>query len=139
MPRSWPNRYTSVWRFLSASNAGSTKVSGKASVKSLKETLRFVWLAMATAMLFGAIHALMPGHGKIVLVSYHLGKPSNAIAAFTNGAILALTHVGLAVALVLAGHASSAERLRTAAELRNSRQQADRLSSSSARTYFGLL
>ena len=56
-------------------------------------------------MLFGAIHALMLGHGKIVLVSYHLGKPSSAIAAFTNWAILALTHVGLAVALVLAGYA----------------------------------
>ena len=60
---------------------------------------------MATAMLFGAVHALMPGHGKIVLVSYHLGKPSKGLAAFTNGAILALTHVGLAVALVLVGYA----------------------------------
>ena len=59
---------------------------------------RVVWIAMATAMLFGAVHALMPGHGKIVLVSYHLGKPSKGLAAFTNGAILALTHVGLAVA-----------------------------------------
>ena len=67
--------------------------------------LRIVWLAMPTAMLFGTIHALMPGHGKIVLVSYHLGKPSSAIAAFANGTILALTHVGLAVALVLAGYA----------------------------------
>jgi ABC-type nickel/cobalt efflux system permease component RcnA len=65
---------------------------------------RVVWIAMATAMLFGAVHALMPGHGKIVLVFYHLGKPSKALAAFTNGAILALTHVGLAVALVLAGY-----------------------------------
>ena len=35
---------------------------------------RVVWIAMATAMLFGAVHALMPGHGKIVLVSYHLGS-----------------------------------------------------------------
>ena len=66
---------------------------------------RVVWIAMGTAMLFGAVHALMPGHGKIVLVSYHLGKPSKGSAAFTNGAILALTHVGLAVALVLAGYA----------------------------------
>lgn len=64
-----------------------------------------VWIAMATALLFGAAHALMPGHGKIVLVTYHLGKPSKGIAAFTNGAILAFTHVGLAVALVLAGYA----------------------------------
>ena len=45
------------------------------------------------------------GHGKIVLISYHLGQPSSPTAAFTNGAILALTHVGLAVALVLAGYA----------------------------------
>ena len=64
-----------------------------------------VWIAMATAVLFGALHALMPGHGKLVLVSYHLGKPSKGVAAFGNGAILALTHVGLAVALVLAGYA----------------------------------
>ena len=66
---------------------------------------RVVWIAMATAMLFGAVHALMPGHGKAVLISYHLGKSSNGIAAFANGAILALTHVGLAVAFVLGGYA----------------------------------
>jgi nickel/cobalt exporter len=66
---------------------------------------RVVWIATAMAMLFGALHALMPGHGKVVLVSYHLGKPAKGITAFTNGAILALTHVGLAVALVLSGYA----------------------------------
>lgn len=66
---------------------------------------RVIWIAMVTATLFGAVHALMPGHGKIVLISYHLGQPSSLMAAFTNGAILALTHVGLAVALVLAGYA----------------------------------
>ena len=66
---------------------------------------RVVWVAMATAMVFGAVHALMPGHGKIVLISCHLGQPSSPTTAFTNGAILALTHVGLAVALVLAGFA----------------------------------
>ena len=66
-----------------------------------------VMAAMAAAILFGAVHALMPGHGKIVLISYHLGQPSSPTAAFTNGAILilALAHVGLAVALVLAGYA----------------------------------
>ena len=64
-----------------------------------------VMVAMAAAILFGAVHALMPGHGKIVLISYHLGQPSSPTAAFANGAILALTHVGLAVALVLAGYA----------------------------------
>ena len=60
---------------------------------------------MAAAVLFGAVHALMPGHGKTVLVSYHLGQPAKLREGVTNGAILALTHVGLALILVLAGFA----------------------------------
>jgi nickel/cobalt exporter len=64
-----------------------------------------ILLAMAAAILFGAIHALMPGHGKTVLVSYHLGQPARPIDGFINGSILAVTHVGLAVVLVLAGFA----------------------------------
>jgi ABC-type nickel/cobalt efflux system permease component RcnA len=60
---------------------------------------------MAAAVLFGAVHALMPGHGKTVLVSYHLGQPGELRQGFANGAILALTHVGLALVLVLAGFA----------------------------------
>lgn len=63
-----------------------------------------ILFAMAAAILFGAVHALMPGHGKTVLVSYHLGQPSR-LEGFANGAILALTHVGLAVVLVLAAFA----------------------------------
>jgi nickel/cobalt exporter len=31
------------------------------------------------AFLFGVVHALMPGHGKSVLVSYHLGRPSKLL------------------------------------------------------------
>lgn len=30
---------------------------------------------VALAFVFGVVHALMPGHGKSVLVSYHLGQP----------------------------------------------------------------
>ena len=66
---------------------------------------RAILLAMAAAILFGALHALMPGHGKTVLVSYHLGQESRPFEGFVNGAILAITHVGLAVVLVLAGFA----------------------------------
>jgi len=61
--------------------------------------------AMASAALFGAVHALMPGHGKTVLFSYHLGQKGSLAASVANGAILALTHVGLAILLVLAGFA----------------------------------
>lgn len=62
-------------------------------------------VAMGAAVLFGAVHALMPGHGKTVLFSYHLGQPGSLLAGIVNGAILALTHVGLAIVLVLAGFA----------------------------------
>jgi len=64
-----------------------------------------ILFAVGAAVLFGAVHALMPGHGKTVLVSYHLGQPTRPIDGFINGAILAVTHVGLAVVLVLAGFA----------------------------------
>ena len=66
---------------------------------------RAIFAAMAAAVLFGAVHALMPGHGKTVLVSYHLGQPAKLREGVANGAILALTHVGLALVLVLAGFA----------------------------------
>lgn len=66
---------------------------------------RAVLVAMAAAILFGAVHALMPGHGKMVLVSYHLGQKSTLAQSIANGSILALTHVGLALVLVLAGFA----------------------------------
>jgi nickel/cobalt transporter (NicO) family protein len=36
--------------------------------------MRAVLVAMAAAVLFGAVHAMMPGHGKTVLVSYHLAS-----------------------------------------------------------------
>jgi ABC-type nickel/cobalt efflux system permease component RcnA len=65
--------------------------------------LRAFIVAMAAAVLFGAVHALMPGHGKTVLVSYHLGQKGTLVQSFANGSILALTHVGLALVLVLAG------------------------------------
>ena len=66
---------------------------------------RAIVAAMAAAVLFGAVHALMPGHGKMVLVSYHLGQPGRLRESVANGALLTLTHVGLAMVLVLAGFA----------------------------------
>ena len=58
---------------------------------------------VAAAFLFGIVHAFMPGHGKTVLVSYHLGRPSRLVEGVATGTLLAITHVGLAVLLVLAG------------------------------------
>jgi len=53
---------------------------------------------IAIACLFGMIHAFMPGHGKTVLVSYHLGR---VIEGLATGTLLAITHVGMAILLSL--------------------------------------
>jgi nickel/cobalt exporter len=58
---------------------------------------------VSLAFLFGIIHALMPGHGKSVLVSYHIGREGRWFDGLATGSLLALTHVGSAVILVLAG------------------------------------
>jgi len=61
--------------------------------------------AMGAAVVFGVLHAIMPGHGKTVLFSYHLGQKGSLLSSIANGAILALTHVGIAIVLVIAGFA----------------------------------
>jgi len=58
---------------------------------------------LASAVVFGALHAFMPGHGKSVLVSYHLGRPGRVLDGLLTGLVLALTHVGSAVVFVMAG------------------------------------
>lgn len=58
---------------------------------------------MGTAFVFGCIHALMPGHGKTLLFSYHLGQPSRIAEGALTAILLAATHVGLAAFLVLIG------------------------------------
>lgn len=59
--------------------------------------------SISIAALFGLVHAFMPGHGKTVLVSYFLGRPSKVAAGLGASIILVLTHVGSAVVLVLTG------------------------------------
>src|SRR5437660_5004848 len=59
--------------------------------------------SLAFAVLFGFVHALMPGHGKVALVSYYLGRPSRVLGGVVTSVILILTHVGSAIVLVLAG------------------------------------
>src|SRR5215207_4246488 len=60
---------------------------------------------LAFAALFGFVHALMPGHGKVALVSYYLANPARVLGGIGTSALLILTHVGSAVVLVLGGFA----------------------------------
>ena len=62
-----------------------------------------LFAAMAIAAVFGMVHALMPGHGKTVIVSYYLGRPAALLGSIGTSVILVLTHVGSAIVLVLTG------------------------------------
>src|SRR5215204_6206656 len=63
------------------------------------------WTILASvlpvAIVFGAIHALTPGHGKSVLASYLVGSRLAAVRAVAVAGVLSLTHVGSAVVLAL--------------------------------------
>jgi ABC-type nickel/cobalt efflux system permease component RcnA len=59
--------------------------------------------AMGVAVVFGIVHALMPGHGKSVLVSYYLGRSSRIMHGVVSSSVLVLTHVGMAIVLVMGG------------------------------------
>jgi nickel/cobalt exporter len=63
------------------------------------------WAALAAVLplgvLFGAIHALTPGHGKSVLASYLVGSRLAVLRSLAVAGVLAVTHVGSAVILAL--------------------------------------
>jgi nickel/cobalt transporter (NicO) family protein len=83
------------WLFSSATAELRNFTSGASALSVLA--------AMAVAMLFGFVHALMPGHGKVALVSYYLAHPARLATGIGTSAVLVATHVGSAVILVLAG------------------------------------
>src|SRR5215218_4378310 len=53
-------------------------------------------------IVFGAIHALTPAHGKTVLASYLVGSRLAVVRSLAVAGALAITHVGSAVVLALA-------------------------------------
>ena len=63
------------------------------------------WLALLAVMplgvVFGAVHALTPGHSKTVLATYVAGSPVSAARSTGIAIILALTHVLCAVAIAV--------------------------------------
>ncbi len=52
----------------------------------------FVALALATAVILGAAHALQPGHGKTVVAAYMVGARGTPLHALFLGVTVTLTH-----------------------------------------------
>nr|WP_313533785.1 sulfite exporter TauE/SafE family protein [Brucella anthropi] len=58
-----------------------------------------VYLPMG--ILFGAAHALMPGHSKTILATYLAGSPLGLLRGLTVSLVLSFTHVTMSVLIVL--------------------------------------
>ena len=54
---------------------------------------------LPAAILFGAIHALTPGHSKIVLATYAAGSPVRLLQAVGISLLLSFVHISMAVAI----------------------------------------
>jgi ABC-type nickel/cobalt efflux system permease component RcnA len=61
------------------------------------------WLFMSLSFLYGLVHALGPGHGKLFAVSYFMGRPGGLASGLMLGNLTMLAHVLSATILVLAG------------------------------------
>lgn len=63
------------------------------------------WMALLTVLplgiVFGAAHALTPGHGKSVLAVYAVGSDLSRLKVLLTAAALTVTHIGTAVLLAV--------------------------------------
>lgn len=61
------------------------------------------WTFIALSFAYGVLHALGPGHGKTLSVTYFAGRPGSLAAGLAFGYLTMFTHVLSASVLVLAG------------------------------------
>lgn len=62
---------------------------------------RSFWIILGLAALFGAIHALTPGHGKTLVAAYLVGQRGTVWHALMLGFVTTLTHTGAVLILAL--------------------------------------
>ncbi|WP_018525661.1 hypothetical protein [Alkalispirochaeta alkalica] len=81
--------------------------------RSLAQTLRAVrrgetsgafWLILSLSFVYGVIHSLLPGHRKVLLVSYFMAGTARPLTGLVAGFSLAAVHAGAAVMVVLGAY-----------------------------------
>ncbi|MEK7309227.1 MAG: sulfite exporter TauE/SafE family protein [Planctomycetota bacterium] len=90
---------------LSGSNPGKDKMLGFLNSESL--SLWIILAALGFAFIYGAVHALAPGHGKTLVAAYLIGSRGTVAQAILLGLIVTATHLStVIIAGVLALFAS---------------------------------
>jgi nickel/cobalt exporter len=69
---------------------------------------------LALAVLFGAAHALTPGHGKTLMAAYLVGEQGTVLHAFVLGLVTTLTHTGAVIVVAVALRFVPTESVQTA-------------------------
>lgn len=62
------------------------------------------WYFLLFSFAYGVIHALGPGHGKTIVVSYFLSRPGKYLHGILMGNLLTFVHVLSAVSIILTVH-----------------------------------
>ncbi|TVR70924.1 MAG: hypothetical protein EA427_04975 [Spirochaetaceae bacterium] len=68
------------------------------------ETTGMFWLIVSLAFIYGVVHSILPGHRKILLVSYFLARDARPITGVIAGIALAAVHAAAAVIVVLVAY-----------------------------------
>lgn len=68
------------------------------------ETTGMFWLIVSLAFIYGVIHSILPGHRKVLLVSYFLARDARPITGVIAGVALAVVHAAAAVIVVLVAY-----------------------------------
>lgn len=73
---------------------------------SIKEdfTVKHSFILFIVAFLYGIIHSLGPGHGKVIIGSYMASNKHKVRDSFFAGSLFAMTHTGVAAILFLIIH-----------------------------------
>src|SRR4051812_17641252 len=80
----------------------NTAITADLSAFAARRTWARLMAVLPLGIVFGAAHALTPGHGKTVLATYLVGSRLAVIRGVAVAGVLSLTHVGSAVVLALA-------------------------------------
>lgn len=70
-----------------------------ADLRAFAETRNWLGLAaiLPLGVLFGAVHALTPGHSKLILATYLAGSSHSTVRAIGIASVLSVTHIATAV------------------------------------------
>lgn len=93
-----------IKRFLVKINKAQMKLRKKMSklFNDLKEkkSHKALFILLSISFIYGILHALGPGHGKTVIVSYFISRHANIIHGFISGGLIGVLHAFSALIII---------------------------------------